>query len=394
MKFSCLNAPNLTHCICCNPLFLMSFELHPALHLLHNCVASLPDTNHPSRMTEQQNEFSSMPSSPKPLKSPSSPPRAPATSHLTPCSWQHFLEQDFPPEHHVDLVSGFLVTRPVMADVEHQDIITRLTTLINILGLCFFANFTPPSKVADYEDASRSSPRSPDSNSSPRKIPGKREPDIALSRRDEESSDSSASLEKKKIKFSQDRLPLAVIEVTSSSTRTEDLYDKWAFYARTGYPRYIILDRTCARVANHALDDSPIVIVGSLDASLEQVPGWQHCANGDPEQSPKKTRYYASDAGGSARCYYRKVYKRDQIVDCLYLKDLGLAARELLDEKFLRNRYEQILAQIKKNERAKRQAEERAGKSESARCQAEERANKAEELLRNERSKRKALQRA
>ena len=111
-----------------------------------------------------------------------------------------------------------------MADVEQQDIITRLTTLINTLDLCFFANFTPPSKVADYEDASSSSPRSPDSNSPPRKIPGKREPDIALSRRGEESSDSSASPEKKRIKFSRDRPPLAVIEVTSSSTRTEDLY--------------------------------------------------------------------------------------------------------------------------------------------------------------------------
>ena len=343
-------------------------------------------------MTDHQDDVSPIASCSEPLESPSSPPRAPATLHLTPCSWQHFLEQDFPSEHHLDLVSGFLVTRPVMADVEHQDIITRLATLVNILSLCFFANFTPPSKVADYEDASGSSRRSPDSNSPPRKIPGKREPDIALSRRDEQSSNSSASPEKKKIKFSRDRPPLAVIEVTSSSTRTEDLYDKWASYARTGYPLYIILDRTCARVA-HALDDSPTVIVGSIDASLEQVPGWKRCANGDPEQSPKKTRNYVSDAGGPARCYYGKVYK-GQIVDCLCLKDLGMTARELLDKKFLRKRYEQIHAQLKKNERAKRQAEEQANKAEEPAKKAEERANKAEELLINERSKRKALQRA
>ena len=182
----------------------------------------------------------------EPLKSPSSPLRDHASSHLTPCSWQHFLEQDFPLEHHVHLISGFSVNRPVMADVEHQDIITRLITLINILVLCFFANFKPPFEVADYEESSRSdelnasdafssSLRSPDLSSPLRKIPGKREPDIALSRQDEESSDSSASPEKE-IKFSRDRPPLAIIEATSSSTRTEDLYDKWASYARTGSP--------------------------------------------------------------------------------------------------------------------------------------------------------------
>ena len=91
---------------------------------------------------------------------------------------------------------------------------------------------------------------------------------------------------------------------------------------------YIILDRTCARVANYALNDSPTVISGSLDESLEQVRGWQRCANGDSEQSSKKTLYHASDAGRSARCYYPEVYKRDQIVDCIYLKDLGLTDRE------------------------------------------------------------------
>ena len=112
------------------------------------------------------------------------------------------------------------------------------------------------------------------------------------------------------------------------------------------------------------------------------------------EQSPKNTRDCASEAGGPARCFYCKVYKRDQILDCLYLKDLGLTARELLDKKFLRKWYEQIHAQLKENERAKRQAEERAGKSESARRQAVERANKAKELLRRERRKGIALQRA
>ena len=79
--------------------------------------------------------------------------------------------------------------------------------------------------------------------------------------------------------------------------------------------------------------------------------------SGAVEQSPKNNRGCASEAGGPALCFYCKVYKPDQILDCLYLKDLGLTARELLDKEFLHKCYEQIHAQLKKNERAKRQAE-------------------------------------
>lgn len=128
---------------------------------------------------------------------------------------------------------------------------------------------TPKVEVIDHAEAlvsagrtrgssssSSSSPPSSPASSSPSRTPGTREPDIAVTaiERDldvtavEGDADGSGlSPDPKKIKFRTHSPPLAVIEVTSKSTRTEDLYQKWTAYARTGISLYIILDRPSAR---------------------------------------------------------------------------------------------------------------------------------------------------
>lgn len=44
--------------------------------------------------------------------------------------------------------------------------------------------------------------------------------------------------------YTEEQLPTLVVEVTSDSTRTNDLYSKWAEYVRCGIEEYMMIDRS------------------------------------------------------------------------------------------------------------------------------------------------------
>ena len=137
---------------------------------------------------------------------------------------------------------------------------------------------------------------------------------MTKTRRDSGSSTSSDEDSLIKIKVNY-YLPykhdlLALVEITSDSTRDEDFYTKWTAYARSGISWYIILDRGTASYPRQ-------VIVGSLTKFSDA----RKSSHGDPDESRHTRRTARSKSGSSsssAQTYYKKVYKPDDIVDCPY----------------------------------------------------------------------------
>ena len=175
---------------------------------------------------------------------------------------------------------------------------------------------------------------------------------------------------------------LALVEITSDSTRDVDLYTKWTAYARSGIPLYIILDRGTATYPRQ-------VIVGSLTKFSDA----KKSSHGDPDESRNARRAAKStsaSSSSSAQTYYKKVYKPDDIVDCPYYSTLNKTAKELLDERLMsRHARKAFNGRAKQADRAK-QAEAERKEAEAEAEQAEAKAKQAE--AREERRRREAAE--
>ena len=224
-----------------------------------------------------------------------------------------------------------------------------------------------PHRASSSSDPHRASSNRASSSRDPATIQSDmRHPDFAIMKPKADSTDNSDTsrdpLAKKRIYFA---LPLtkyllALVEITSHSTRSTDLNAKWNSYARSNVPMYIIVDRGTESGGNKR------IIVGTLEplgsGTLQSTSGDKHVA--PPARSSRITRRHRPRY--PPRYYYRKVYRGNDIVDCPYYGELRLKARDLLDVGFMdalstrmgneegrRRRRAQVVEQELSNERRK-----------------------------------------
>ena len=314
--------------------------------------------------------------------------------HLVPCSWEEFLLLEQPVSGYYDYVDGLVTHQPNMGDAGHCTVGHSHATTLECSDRALYIYMTPSVQVlsekrsewtiaGDRSPDSRNRGSSSTSTEPARQSFGLRHPDFAITkaRRDSDSSDSSVEdpIIKRKVKF---YLPyksdlLALVEITSDSTRDVDLYTKWTAYARSGIPWYIILDRGTATYPRQ-------VIVGSLTKFSDA----KKSTHGDPDESRNARRAARSTSGSSsslAQTYYKKVYKPDDIVDCPYYSTLNKTAKELLDEKLMSRHARKVF-----NDRAKQKDRAKQAEAELREAQAELREAQAE--LKEERRRRKAAE--
>ena len=149
---------------------------------------------------------------------------------------------------------------------------------------------------------------------------GLRHPDYVItSTRPNSTGSSSSDAEDSKIEWPypyREKLK-AVMEITSDSTRSVDLYTKWAAYARSNVPLYVIFDRGTATSGKK-------VIIGSLKQFSKDP---KRMAHGDPDPS-KRRKPMPNDEN---TIYCRKVYSSYEKVDCPYFDQLDMTVKQFLD---------------------------------------------------------------
>lgn len=307
-------------------------------------------------------------------------------SHLVPCSRRKFLQLDLLPNLGHNLVDGYLISYPNMANTNHvkeckytgnllemanPDEIIYSSAKVEVVDLNHALNNQPTAPSGQSSSSPPSRPATPASISPPR-IPGTRDPDLVIAHIEDNNHRSILSPASRKITFRVHNPPLAVIEVTSKSTRSEDIYLKWTAYARSNIPLYIIFDRPSA----HDHTAVPTVIVGSkvfLPGSVRMPNG---DANFDREKRGSAPATSTSEPVQPSDQYYRKVYRSYQIVDCDYLKPLHMTAAKWLSVENLRDVFNRMR---KEGYRDRQMIEEERGKRKKAEDEREEEKHKREE---------------
>ena len=135
-----------------------------------------------------------------------------------------------------------------------------------------------------------------------------------------ESSSGSEQTPKKHVLRTKNKPAYAEIEVTSESTRANDLFAQWQQYCQTGVKFYYIIDL-------YALENfgTTKVIVGSK----EEMEGWTRCINGDPDGASSSS---TSNTATPRNSYYKKEKRSDASSGQLQQKDPN---RCLLDEEVI-----------------------------------------------------------
>ena len=246
--------------------------------------------------------------------------------HLVPYTWSEFLELDSPPDGNYDYVDGLIVYCPHMADKGHNYITDSHKTILECKNSWLYIYLAPSLQVITekgktlwtMEEHLRGDGTSP-STQPMEGLYGLHHPDyvITSTRRDSTGSIDPRDSRIEWVYPYLDKMK-AVVEITSDYTRSVDLYTKWAAYARSSVPLYVILDRGTATSGKK-------VIVGSLKQFSKDL---KKMAHGDPEPS-KGRKPMPNDENP---IYFRKFYNSHEKVDCPYFNQLDMTVEQLLDE--------------------------------------------------------------
>ena len=308
--------------------------------------------------------------------------------HLVPYTWSEFLELEPPPGGNYDYVDGLVVYCPHMANKGHNRIADSHKTVLQSKNASLYTYLAPSLQVITekgkrlwtIEELRRSDGAS--SSTQPiEDLYGLRHPDyvITSTRRD---STGSTGPKDSKIEWPypyHDKLK-TVVEITSDSTRSVDLHTKWAAYARSNVPLYVILDRGTATFGKK-------VIVGSLKQFSKDL---KRMAHGDPDPS-KRRKPMPNDEDA---IYYRKVYNSHEKVDCPYFNKLDMTVKQLLDEDHMRKlSKESHHEQTRQKERAdteEKRADEATKRADKEKKRADEATKRAEEATKSAEEERKS----
>lgn len=170
-------------------------------------------------------------------------------------------------------------------------------------------------------------------------------------------------------KISSFDIPLSRISRLQANKLVPKIFMKSGpLYARSHIPLYIIFDRPSA----HNPTAPPAIIVGSFSSMTGSSP----CPNEHPNFDRSKRE---STQAASLRCFYKKVYRGDQVVDCKYLENLNFTAAQWLNEEYLKNVTNRKRREVFNDQTCWRRLSERERRKEECGMRLSERERRKEE---------------